>query len=168
MIWVVFRPAADTVPNPNGEPWIAQLRGYEVDNDVMPYGGMILKEVRLSDPVTWETVDEITGYDSNGGALIKTHKVRHERKVIRTVQAKDMTSPLFVCEPIEHDARILSSLRDGWWYQAFYKAEDIPRRSVMEAAEKTQKEATSGPIGARGKVTGEPSSGLVTANTGKG
>ena len=154
MIWVVFRPQCDAVPNPNGEAWITQLRGYEVDGDIMPHGGIVLKEMRLSDPITWETVDQVTGYDPSGTALVKTHRIRHERKIIRTVQSKDMAAPLYVCEPIEHDAQILQSLRDGWWYQGFYKVEDIPLRSVMEASETAKKEATSEPVGARSQTAG--------------
>ncbi len=161
MIWVVFRPQCDAVPNPNGEAWIIQLRGYEVDKDIVPQGGIVLKEVRLSDHVTYETVDQVVGYDPSGAALIKTSRVRHERKIIRTVQSKDMSAPLYICEPIEHDAQILQSLRDGWWYQGFYKQEDIPRRSVIEATEAKQTEATSEPIGARSQTAG----GSIKAGT---
>ncbi len=162
MIWVVFRPQCDAVPNPNGEAWITQLRGYPVDEDIVPQGGIVLKEMGLSEPVTYETMDDVVGYDPSGAAIIKTRRIRHERNVIRTMQDKDMSAPLYVCEPIEHDAKILQSLREGWWYQGFYKAEDIPRRSVMEAEKTKQTEVISEPAGTGTSIPiGIPKTGVV-------
>lgn len=168
MIWVVFRPACDAVPNPDGKAWISQLRGYNVDDDIVPQGGIVLKEMRLSEPATYETIDDVVGYDPSGAAIIKTRRIRHERNIIRTVQDKDMTAPLYVCEPIEHDAKILTSLREGWWYQGFYKVEDVPRRSVAEAEKIKQTEATSELRGAGTQTLGPVPGGGVKAGTVKG
>ncbi len=137
MIWVVFRPAVDAQKNTVGEAWIGRHCGYDVDETIYPNGGIILKTIERSSPNIEEAWTSLEGYSPDGRPIVR-HGIRvHKRRVIETRLGDDREwnptpSTIYVCEPVEYDAKYICSTREGWRYQGFKTEADIPRITDVE------------------------------------
>lgn len=127
MVWVILRSQADAMPiSKSGAALISSIRGLQVDPDILPHGGIVLKELVVSEPSYQVAVSEPTGRDIMGNPLLRDRFVRKERRVLRTEPGA--AAMLYVCEATEDDAQYYASIR-GWQAMAFAKEADIPRRS---------------------------------------
>ena len=163
-VWVVFRSQADSARLPDGTELITQLRGFLVDSDISPNGGLVLREVRVSSPIMF---DEQTTQDARGNIIAK--RIPRQLKVLRVEEGADKDwnrnpSKNYICEPDRKYAEYLASMRPDWYCAEYRSEADIPRKGAPRqyaapTDEKTEVETDTEPTAEdTGEVETSPSS----------
>ena len=135
MLYVLMRPQADAVIRTDGTSWQNVLRGKKVDEDILPFGGIVLDSVQVSSPTFREVKTQLVGYDAANKPITREMATVHELEVIDEIVGKgdklwDEAAPptVYVCRPNLPYAEYLASLREGWTIQMFREESHIPRK----------------------------------------
>ena len=103
-----------------------------VDPTILPFGGIVLREIRCSSPRIYENKTAPDGIGHDGKPRTKAVRVAHDAVVLREEKG-DSGAPMYICVPTAYHAQYLASLRDGWAVQVFKRDEDIMRSTDVEA-----------------------------------
>jgi len=134
MIYVCFRPEEDAMVNEQtGQAWVSRLRGNEIDDDILPHGGIVLKTMELSDPNYINYRDTPVAGIAAGTTAVQTQLSRRQHKVLDTRLGADGKSTIYICEGDEDYARYLCAIRAGWRYLIFNREDQVPRKSQQAA-----------------------------------
>jgi len=147
MIYVCFRPEEDAMVNEQtGKAWVSRLRGHEIDDDILPHGGIVLNTMELSEPNYISYKDTPVAGIAAGTTAVQTVISHQTHKVLDTRLGADGKSTVYICEGDEDYARYLCAIRAGWRYLIFNREDQVPRKSQQAASVQDTEAALPTPI----------------------
>jgi len=134
MIYVLLRPQNEAAISSSGEAWVTRLRGHVVDDDIYPFGGIVLKTIECSGSTTLrQNKTVVKDHTVQGKPIVGNEVSIVQRKVLDKRLGDDGKTTIFICEATQYDAQVLAESRPGWIVQLYQEEAHIPRKSMMEA-----------------------------------